>query len=394
MEPVFVAGSVFSILKWQNTAFCKDTSVTMAQAKGKSTLLRKQPAMRKVLLATVPCIAGSVYYFGWRSLAIILFCCVIGYFFEWLFCRNRKEPVTEAVFVTAVLFALVMPPGVGWHVLAVGMAVAVIFSKEVFGGFGRNIFNPALAGRCFVYVCFPIALTGVWYPVADGPLGALTLWSTSTTSDGTVAVTSATPMAHLKAGRLVHPPVLSSGIPYELSGVQDEIPFLIDEDQTVIVRKWILFKGLLLGRISGSMGVTSALLILIGGIYLFWKKIASRTTILSVIITYAILNQVLYWCGVEPVPGAWPAVLGGGFLFGAFFMATDPVSSPRTEPAKIFYGIIIGTGTLVIRNFSIFNGGLMFSILLANMFAPILDYAVKAYQDKQKAKLKAKEAPA
>ena len=103
---------------------------------------------------------------------------------------------------------------------------------------------------------------------------------------------------------------------------------------------------------------------------------------------------MLYWCGVEPVPGAWPALLGGGFLFGAFFMATDPVSSPRTDQAKIIYGIMIGVTTLVIRNFSIFNGGMMFSILLANMFAPILDYAVKAYQDKQKAKLKAKEAVA
>ncbi|MHC4855836.1 MAG: RnfABCDGE type electron transport complex subunit D, partial [Planctomycetota bacterium] len=128
------------------------------------------------------------------------------------------------------------------------------------------------------------------------------------------------------------------------------------------------------------------------GLYLFWTKTASRTTILSVIITYAVLNEILYWCGVEPVPGAWPAVLGGGFLFGAFFMATDPVSSPRTNEAKIFYGIIIGTGTLVIRNFSIFNGGLMFSILLGNMFAPILDYAVKAYKEKKKAKRIAKEA--
>jgi Na+-transporting NADH:ubiquinone oxidoreductase subunit B len=134
------------------------------------------------------------------------------------------------------------------------------------------------------------------------------------------------------------------------------------------------------------MGVTSVLMILIGGIYLFVNKTASRTTILSVIITYAVLNQVLYWLGVEPVPGAWPAVLGGGFLFGAFFMATDPISSPRTEPARIFYGIIIGTCTTVIRNFSIFNGGLMFSILIGNMFSPILDYAVRSYKSGQKRK--------
>ncbi|MHC5119400.1 MAG: RnfABCDGE type electron transport complex subunit D [Planctomycetota bacterium] len=357
----------------------------MAQAKTTSTLLRKQPAMRKVLLAALPCAAGSVYYFGWRSLAMILFCCVWGFFIEWLFCRNRKEPVSEAVFVTAVLFALVMPPGVGWHVLAVGMAVAVIFSKEVFGGFGRNIFNPALAGRCFVYVCFPVALTGIWYPPADGPWGGLQQWSTGRGVDGAVAVTSASPMANLKAGKLVLVPTSSSE-------TADSVPFEVAEGRAENISRAALLRGLALGRISGTMGVTSALLILIGGLYLFWTKTASRTTILSVIITYAVLNEILYWCGVEPVPGAWPAVLGGGFLFGAFFMATDPVSSPRTNEAKIFYGIIIGTGTLVIRNFSIFNGGLMFSILLGNMFAPILDYAVKAYKEKKKAKRIAKEA--
>ncbi|MFC1636977.1 RnfABCDGE type electron transport complex subunit D, partial [Planctomycetota bacterium] len=168
----------------------------------------------------------------------------------------------------------------------------------------------------------------------------------------------------------------------------ERIPYKIAEGQTVSIRKSTLLKGLLFGRISGTMGVTSVLLILIGGIYMFVTRTASRTTILSVVISYAALNQVLYWFGVDPVLGAWPAVLGGGFLFGAFFMATDPISSPRTEPAKVIYGIIIATCTMVIRNFSIFNGGLMFSILIGNMFAPILDYAVRSYQSGQKKKAK------
>ena len=330
--------------------------------------------MRKMLLALLPCAAGSVYYFGWRSLAMIAFCCAWGFLLEWLFCRKRGEPVSEAVFVTTVLFALVMPPGVGWHVLAVGTGFAVIFSKEVFGGFGRNIFNPALAGRCFVYICFPVALTGVWQPPASGPLGALAQWSTATAADGTAAVTSATPMAHLKAGRLVR-----SSAP----DASETIPFVIGDRETIAIRDTALLKGQLFGNISGTMGVTSALLILIGGVYLFWTKTASRTTMLSVVIAYAVLNQVLFWLGVKPVPGAWPAVLGGGFLLGAIFMATDPVSSPRTEAGRIIYGILIALATLVIRNFSIFNGGLMFGILLGNMFAPIIDYGVKAFQERK-----------
>ena len=182
-------------------------------------------------------------------------------------------------------------------------------------------------------------------------------------------------MANLKSGKLV------------LSSDQDsvsEIPFDIPEDNPVKLKKAALLRGLLTGRISGTMGVTSALLILIGGMYLFITKTASRTIIISVITTYAVFNQVLYWFGVEPVPGAWPAVLGGGFLFGAFFMATDPISAPRTETAKIFYGIIIAVCTTIIRNFSIFNGGLMFSILIGNMFAPTLDNTVRYFKNKKK----------
>jgi len=335
----------------------------MGKAKG---LLKKQVVMRRVLLALAPCVFGATYFFGWRSLAIVLWAASVGFIVELIFTRQRGEQVTEAVFVTTTLFALVMPPTVPWHVLTIGTVFAVMFAKEVFGGFGRNIFNPALAGRCFVYVCFPAALTAAWGPAADGPWGALARWTTASTAD---AIAGATPMAQLKAGRIV------------LDGEGDavgNVPFDIPEDEVISLRKLTLLKGLLFGRISGTMGVTSALLILIGGLYLFITKTASRTTILSVVLTYAALNQLLYWLGVEPVPGAWPAVLGGGFLFGAFFMATDPVSSPRTEPAKVIYGIIIAVCTVVIRNFSIFNGGLMFSILIGNMFAPILDYAVKA----------------
>jgi Na+-transporting NADH:ubiquinone oxidoreductase subunit B len=334
----------------------------------------KQKLMRRVLIALVPCIAGSIYYFGWRCLFIVAWAGAVGLIVEYIFTRGRREPVSEAVFVTTTLFALVMPPTVPLHVLTIGIVFAVMFAKEIFGGFGRNIFNPALAGRCFVYVCFPVALTATWAPVAKQPWGALNRWTTVSEQN---AVTGATPMAYLKAGKLK----LNSD-----NNTVEPIPHDISEGQTFSIRRWTLLKALLFGRISGTMGVTSAILICIGGIYLFISKTASRTIILSLIITYAVLNQVLFWFGVEPVPGAWPAVLGGGFLLGAFFMATDPISAPRTKPAKIIYGIIIGVSTTVIRNFSIFNGGLMFSILIGNMFAPVLDYAVRSYKSGQKKK--------
>ena len=344
----------------------------MARAKGLKKVLRKQAINRRVVIALLPCLAAGVYFFGWRCLFITLWAAVVGFIVEFIFCRKRGEPVSEAVFVTTTIFAMVMPPTVPLHVLTIGVAFAVMFAKEVFGGFGRNIFNPAMAGRCFVYVCFPVALTAAWGPAATGPWGALGMWTTAVSPD---VVTGATPMAHLKAGRIV----------LEKDGA-NEIPPDVPEDEVVGVTSGTLFRALSLGRISGTMGVTSALVILIGGVYMFWTKTASRTIVLTLIITYAALNQILYAFGVEPVPGAWPAVLGGGFLFGAFYMATDPVSSPRTEQAKVIYAILIAVFTATIRNFSIFNGGLMFSILIGNMFAPILDYAVKARKSASAAK--------
>lgn len=345
----------------------------MAEKAKPKTILLKQPAMRRVLLALLPCVAGAIYFFGWRSLFLIVWAAVVGFVVESIFTRRRREPVSEAVFVTTTLFALVMPPTVPLHVLTIGVVFAVMFTKELFGGFGRNIFNPALAGRCFVYICFPVALTAAWAPAAGSPWGALNLWTTASSPD---AITGATPMAYLKAGKIV------LGMDKAASF---DIPFEIEEGQTSRVHKKALLRGLLFGRISGTMGVTSALLISIGGLYLFWTKTANRTIIVTLIVTYGLLSQVLHSLGVTPVPAGWTAVLGGGFLLGAFFMATDPVSAPKTNLARIIYAIIIGVCTVVIRNFSIFNGGLMFSILIGNMFAPILDYAVRARQAARKA---------
>ncbi len=302
----------------------------------------KQPIMRRMLFGLTPCVAASIYFFGWRSLFVVALSCLIAFLTEYLFARRMKEPVSEAVFVSAVIYGLVMPPTVPLHVVIIGMIFAIMFGKMVFGGFGYNIFNPAMAGRAFVYVCFPVALTATWAPAASGAWGALGTWSTALSPD---VITAATPMALVKAGAAA-PPALG-----------------------------VLF----IGRLAGTLGVTSVLAILIGGIYVFVTRTANRYIIVTVIVVYALINSLLVLTKAPGAAGVLPALMGGGFLFGAFFMATDPISAPKTRPAQIIYAAIIATSTAIIRTFSVFNGGLMFSILLANMFAPILDHGFRRH---------------
>lgn len=316
-------------------------------------LLTKQKIMRRVILALIPCIVASVYFFGWRSLAIVVVSVAAAFGTELLFllASKRKEPVSEAVFVSGVIYALILPPTVPWHVVVIGIVFAILFGKMVFGGFGRNIFNPAMVGRAFVYISFPVAMTAKWAPAAGFPWGALGQWSTGVT--GADVITAASPMGLLKQGL-------------------GQAPEILD---------------LLIGNIAGTMGVTSVIAILIGGIYLFISGTANRWIIIITIGVYALVNLVADLAGMPNASGPLVALMGGGFMFGAFFMATDPVSAPKTPGAQLIYGGLIAVSTFVIRSFSVFNGGMMFSILLANMFAPILDYGFNQAKKRRKERL-------
>jgi Na+-transporting NADH:ubiquinone oxidoreductase subunit B len=146
---------------------------------------------------------------------------------------------------------------------------------------------------------------------------------------------------------------------------------------------------LFLGRVSGSMGATSALLALIGGLYLLRTHTANRSLVVTTIVSYGALSQVLHWLGVAHVPSALPALFGSGFLFGAFFMVTDPVTSPRTGPGRTIYAVLVAVCAVVIGNFSIFNSGMMFGILLGNTFAPIIDHGVRVWAEVRRARARA-----
>ena len=312
----------------------------------------KQDLMRRVIYALLPIILASVYYFGWRVIPLIISTTFFAVLAEWSFKRSSGKPVSEAVFVTSILFVLTLPPKTPYWIAAVGIVFGIVFGKEVFGGFGRNVFNPALVGRAFVYVSFPKFLTIEWTaPIRDSILGGFTRYIGPTID----TVTTATPMLTFR----------STG---ELMDYGD----------------------LLFGNISGSLGETSAILIILAGIYLLYTKTAHKESTLGVLIGFIGMTLIFNALSVNQVPNPIFGLLSGGILFSAVFMATDPISSPKTKEGRWVYGILIGGITVIIRGFALFAGGVMFAILIGNSFAPLIDETVKAL----KAHKKAKSAPA
>ena len=299
-------------------------------------LIKWQKPNVGVIYALIPASIASIYFFGWRSLLVIAVVSLAGFIAEFTFLKFYfKEPVTSAVFVTSLLFSLSMPPTIPLWIAVVGIVFGVVIGKMAFGGFGRNVFNPALTGRAFIYISFGSFMTARWVsPIETGFPGGFCKFAAD-------SITRATPIRILAAGK--------------------KIPLL----------------DLMLGNVSGCLGETSAILLIIGGIYILYKKYANYRIVFSGIISMLILQSVLWLGGVKGAPDPLSALLSGGFLLGILFMATDPVSASQTNTGRWIYGIIIGSITVLIRTFSIWPEGIMFAILFGNMFAPIIDYSIK-----------------
>jgi len=240
--------------------------------------------------------------------------------------------------------------------VALGVVFGVVIGKEIFGGTGKNFFNPALVARVFVYICFPVqtAAAGIWYPNAatEGWPGGFAHASTK----GMIvdSVSSATPLAARKQWAKA-----------EAGPVKDELKEAIPD-----------LKPMFLGTVRGSMGETSAVLLLAGGLLLVVCRIASWRIILATLVTGAAFSGAMHAAGLRLFAPPLYTLLAGGYMLGAFFMATDPVSAPGTKQAQWFYGAIIGVATVTIRSISGYAGGMMFAILLANVFSPLMDYLV------------------
>jgi Na+-transporting NADH:ubiquinone oxidoreductase subunit B len=307
--------------------------------------LQLQRPMLRVSYALIPQVLASVYLFGWRSLAVTLLVLLVGVFTEGLFTITKGKPITSAVFVTCLIFSLSLPPTIPFWMALVGIAVGVTLGKMVFGGFGQNVFNPAMVGRCFIYITFPLQMTNQWIEPFKGGWAGFSAWSQSAD-----ALTLATPMVVFKEG--------------------GSIPLL----------------SLFLGNTSGSMGETSALLIILGGLYIIYKKAAPWRLALSCLLGGIVLSSLLSISGQESVSFPWIALLSGSFLFGSFFVVTEPISGAKTNAGQWIYGFMIGGLTMVLRRYSNFPEGIMFSVLIMNAFVPLIDQIVRKRQQPKKAK--------
>ncbi len=304
----------------------------------------KQPMMRKVLIALAPIYLFSIWMYGLRVVAAAVVVFVCGIATEWLFERKRQGKVSEAVLVSCALFALAFPPKTPLWILAVGIIFAVAMAKGVYGGFGRNIFNPAIAGRAFVYISFAIVLSRAYTGFGNFGIGAVDVLS------------SATPLAQMRAGAKVP---LSS---------------------------------LVFGLRPGALGESMTLLIVLAGVYLILTKTASWKIIVSTLVGGAVTNLILLAVGAaKALP--MESLFAGSFLFMSVFMATDPVSAPKRQQSHYVYGALIGATAVLIRTFSAFPEGTSFAILFGNTFANLIDIAVDSLVKKAPAQAKAPAKP-
>jgi Na+-transporting NADH:ubiquinone oxidoreductase subunit B len=258
---------------------------------------------------------------------------IVGGFWEVLFASVRKHEINEGFFVTSVLFALTLPATIPLWQVALGITFGIVIAKEIFGGTGRNFLNPALSGRAFLYFAYPAQMSGdaIW-TAADGFSGATWL---SEAASGNIT------------------------------------------DWGFTAQWWDAF----FGNMQGSVGEVSTLMLMLGGLFIIYLRIASWRIVLGVLLGATLFSTLLNFIGSDTnymfhMPWHWHLVLGG-FAFGMFFMATDPVSASFTNKGKWAYGLMIGFMTVMIRVLNpAFPEGMMLAILFANLWAPLFDYFV------------------
>jgi len=288
--------------------------------------LTTRQIMRQVIFSLIPAMLASFYFFGFRAFLVVMVSVLSCLLSEEIFQRIVGKPSTisdGSAVLTGILLAFCLPSTLPLYMVFVGGFVSIIFGKMLFGGLGHNLFNPALVGRAFLLASWPQQMT-TWPLPGKVFLGIYD------------AVASATPLAKVK---------LLGQYSYSYS-------------------------DLFIGNVGGSLGETSALLLLIGGIYLILRKIISPLIPLTFITSVYVLS---YFLGYDPLY----SILAGGVFLGAFFMATDYVTSPITTKGKVIFGIGAGILTVLIRKYGGYPEGVCYAILFMNAFVPLIEIWTK-----------------
>jgi Na+-translocating ferredoxin:NAD+ oxidoreductase subunit D len=300
--------------------------------------------MYGVAIALVPSFLTSVFYFGTGALIVTATAVISCILFEYLiqkFLLKKPVSITDgSAFVTGLLLAFNLPSNIPVFMVVIGSLVAIGIAKMTFGGLGNNPFNPALVGRVFMLISFPVQMT-TW----PEPRGFATGY--------TDAVTGATPLALVKEG-------LMNG--ESIQSLFEKVPVTLK---------------MFLGEMGGSIGEVSAAALLIGFAYLLFKKIITWHIPVSIIGTVALFATVQMLVSPDTSAGPVFHILGGGLLLGAIFMATDYVTSPMNHKAMLIYGCFIGLLTMIIRLYGAYPEGVSFAILIMNAFVPLLNTYVK-----------------
>ncbi len=303
-----------------------------------------QKLMLNVGVALIPAFITSVFYFGIGAIIVTMTSVASCLLFEYLiqrFLLRKPISITDgSALVTGILLAFNLPSNIPVLMIIIGSFIAIAVAKMTFGGLGNNPFNPALVGRVFMLISFPVQMTS--WPVPKG-------FGTGYAD----AITGATPLAVIKEG-------LKNG--EQLSQLMDKIPTPVQ---------------MFLGNMGGSMGEVAAVALLIGFVYLLIKKVITWHVPVSVIGSMAIFTTILWL--VNPEKNADPMfhILAGGVLIGAIFMATDYVTSPMVPKAMIIYGCGIGIITVIIRVYGAYPEGVSFAILIMNAFVPLMNTYIK-----------------
>ena len=288
--------------------------------------------MYGVLIALVPAFIVSLYVFGFPAfvltLASVLFCIITEYVVQRFMFNKEPSILDGSAVITGVLLAFNVPSNLPIWILAIGAIVAIGVGKMSFGGLGNNIFNPALLGRVFLLISFPAQMTS---------------WPVPSTIEGVDGATAATVLENIKYN-------------------PDALPSLSD-----------MFFGLE----GGSIGEMSVMALLLGLVYLLWKKIITWHIPVSIILTVAVFAGGMYL--IDPIPAHNPLIhlVSGGLVLGAVFMATDYATSPLSHKGMIIYGVGIGVITMCIRLWGSYPEGVSFAILLMNAFTPLINNYVK-----------------